>query len=131
PSPTINRAPSYAVTDCADAGNAKATSKPRATTTATAATFTRCMGTSSMKYTLQLQSELRPLLRRLSSSSNRRSRIFCNILNQLRLVKFIGDKHRLKRSIGRQLWLFPLGVAESQANLIELDNLISYAREED
>src|SRR5262245_27602446 len=52
PSPTINRAPSYAVTDWADTGNAKATSKPRATTTATAATFTRCMGTSLINYAL-------------------------------------------------------------------------------
>src|SRR5262245_56766021 len=58
PSPTINRAPSYAVTDWADAGNAKATSKPRATTTVTAATFTRCMETSSMNHALQLQSEI-------------------------------------------------------------------------
>jgi len=29
------------------------------------------------------------------------------------------------------LWLFPLGVAESLANLIELHNLIPYAREKD
>src|SRR5262249_38103970 len=49
PSPTINRAPSYAVTDCADAGIANPPRKPRVTIAATAATFIRCMGTSCIK----------------------------------------------------------------------------------
>src|SRR5262245_31352877 len=125
PSPTINRAPSYAVTDCANAVNAKATSKLRATTTATAATFTRCMGTSSMNHALQLQSEIaasseaiiEAALIEEAESSAISSTSFA-------LSSSFGDKHRLKRSIGRQLWLFPLGVAESLPNLIELDNLI-------
>src|SRR5215469_16100060 len=53
PSPTINRAPSYAVTDCADAGIANPPRKPRVTIAATAATFIRCMETSSIKYGLE------------------------------------------------------------------------------
>src|SRR5439155_668525 len=53
PSPTISRAPSNAVTACAAAGIANPARTPRTTIVTTAATFTRCIGTSIMKYALR------------------------------------------------------------------------------
>ena len=52
PSPTMSRAPSYAVTERSDVGTAHPAMNPRVTIAATAITLSRCMGTSSIKYAL-------------------------------------------------------------------------------